>query len=147
MPRGGRFQAGEQADERGFARAVGAHQGDAVAAIDLEADVVEDVIHAGRFAIDGRHRIVLRQVRDLDHRAARGGRLRDGEVDGRLLLRHLDALDLLQLLDARLHLLGLGGLVAEAVDEGLQLLDAVALVLVRGHQGRPALLLLHRYFS
>jgi hypothetical protein len=38
-------------------------------------------------------------------------------------LRDLDALDLFQFFDAALHLLGLGGLGAEAVDEGLQVLD------------------------
>jgi hypothetical protein len=50
---------------------------------------------------------------------AGGGRLRDGEVDGGLFFRDLDALDLFQLLDAGLDLLGFGGLIAEAVDEGL----------------------------
>ena len=44
-------------------------------------------------------------------------RLRELEVDGRFFFGDLDALDLVELLDARLHLLGLGGLVAEAVDE------------------------------
>ena len=44
-------------------------------------------------------------------------------MNRRLLFGNLDALDLFQLLDAALHLLGLGGLRAEAVDEGLQMLD------------------------
>ena len=53
----------------------------------------------------------------------------------------LDALDFFEFLDADLHLLGLGGLVAEAVDEGFELLDAVALVPVGGFKlGRGALL-------
>ena len=56
------------------------------------------------------------------------------KVDGLLFRRNLDALDLFQFLDARLHLLGLGGLVAEAVDEGFQLLDALALVAVGGFE-------------
>ena len=51
-----------------------------------------------------------------------------------LFRRNLDALDLLQFLDAALHLLRLGRLVAEAVDEDFQLLDAFALVAVRGFQ-------------
>ena len=51
-------------------------------------------------------------------------------MDGLLVGRDLDQLDLLQLLDAALHLLRLGRLRAEAVDERLQLLDLVALVLV-----------------
>ena len=54
------------------------------------------------------------------------------EVDCLLFRRNLDSLDLLQFLDAALHLLGLGGLVAEAVDERFQLLDSVALILVGG---------------
>ena len=69
-------------------------------------------------------------------------------MDGLLVGRHLDALDLVQLLDAALHLLGLGGLIAEAIDEGFQLLDALALVAVGGFQLVGALLLLlQRYFS
>ena len=73
---------------------------------------------------------------------AAGLGLREGEVDGLLVRRNLDALDLLQFLDAALHLLGLGRLVAEAVDEGFELLDALALVVVRGVQRVAALLLL-----
>ena len=67
-------------------------------------------------------------------------------MDGLLVRRNLDALDLLQLLDAALHLLGLGRLVAEAIDEGLELLDALALVLVCGDQRIAALLLLGQIF-
>jgi hypothetical protein len=85
-------------------------------------------------AVDWGHGVVLAEVGDLDDGAAGGGRLRDGEVDGGLFFRDLDALDLFQLLDAGLDLLGFGGLVAEAVDEGFEGLDAVALVLVRGHE-------------
>ena len=75
-----------------------------------------------------------------------GGRLRDGEVDGRFFFGDLDALDLFELLDAGLHLFGFGGLVAEAVDEGLEGLDAVALVFVRVHQLRAALFFLRDVF-
>ena len=53
-------------------------------------------------------------------------------MNDRLFVGDLDALDLVELLDAALHLLGLGGLVAEAVDEGFELLDALALVAVGG---------------
>jgi hypothetical protein len=81
-------------------------------------------------------------VEDLDDGAAGGGRLRDGEMDGGLFFGDLDALDLFQFLDAGLDLLGLGGLVAEAVDKGFEGLDAVALVLVRGHQLGAALFFL-----
>ena len=51
-------------------------------------------------------------------------------MDRLLLRRHLDALHALEFLDPALHLLGLGGLVAEAADERLELPDAVLLVLV-----------------
>ena len=76
-----------------------------------------------------------------------GLRLREREVNGLLFRRNLDALDLFQFLDAALHLLRLGGLVAEAVDEGLQLLDALLLVAVGGFQLAAALVLLLQYFS
>ena len=63
-------------------------------------------------------------------------------MDRLLLRRNLDALDLVQFLDAALDLLGLRGLGAEAVDEGFQLLDAVPLILVGGFELGPALGLL-----
>ncbi len=53
-------------------------------------------------------------------------------MNDRLFVGDLDALDLFELLDAALHLLGLSGLVAEAVDEGFELLDALALVAIGG---------------
>ena len=59
-----------------------------------------------------------------------------------LFRRNFDALDLLQFLDAALHLLGLGRLGAEAVDERLELFDALALVLIGGLQLRAPLCLL-----
>ena len=58
----------------------------------------------------------------------------------------LDSLDLFQFLDAALHLLGLGRLVAEAVDEHFQLLDALALVAVGGFQLLLALRFLRQIF-
>ena len=39
---GGLFLSAEEADERGFACAVGAYEGDAVAALDGEVKVIED---------------------------------------------------------------------------------------------------------
>ena len=74
--------------------------------------------------------VALGDVGELGDDAAAGLGLREGEVDGLLFRRNLDALDLFELLDAALHLLGFGGRVAEAVDEDFQLLDAVALVFV-----------------
>ena len=53
-------------------------------------------------------------------------------MDGLFIRRNFDPLNLLQFLDAALHLLGFCGLIAEAVDENFQLLDAIALVAVSG---------------
>ena len=85
------------------------------------------------FAAGGRG-VDLGEVLDLDDCAAGGRRLGDAEVDRRFFIGDLDALDLFELLDAGLDLLGLGGLGAEAVDEGFKSFDAVALVLVRRHE-------------
>ncbi len=90
----GLFLAAEQADEGRFAGAVSADQGDALAALDLEGEVFEDLLGPGRLPIDGRHGIAFAKVGDLHHGAAGGRRLRDGEVNGRFLFRDLDALDL-----------------------------------------------------
>ena len=65
-------------------------------------------------------------------------------MDRLLLDRDLDALDLFQLLNAALYLLGLGGLVAKAADESFQMLDMLALVLVGRGQLRSALLFLRQ---
>ena len=53
------------------------------------------------------------------------------EVDALALGRNLDALDLLEHLDAALHLRGLGRLVAEAIDEFLDARDLLVLPLLR----------------
>ena len=126
------FAAGEHADQRGFACAVHADERDAVAAVDGEVDALEHLLGT----------VVLREIADLDYGTAGGGRLREGEVNDRLFLRQLDALDLVEFLDAALHLLRLGGLIAEAVDEGLKVLDVLALVAVGRFELRAALLLL-----
>ena len=55
-------------------------------------------------------------------------------MDGLLFRRDLDAFDLVELFDPALHLLGLGGLVAEAVDEGFEMVDAILLVAVSGFE-------------
>ena len=56
--------------------------------------------------------------------------------------RQLDSFDLLQLLDPALHLLGLGGLVAEAIDEDFEVMNPLLLVPVGGLQLGAALGLL-----
>ena len=55
--------------------------------------------------------VAFRQPLGFHDHAPRGRRLRKLEVNHRLFFGNLDALDLFQFLDARLHLLGLGGLV------------------------------------
>ena len=119
-----RLDAGQQFDERRLAGAVHAHQGDAVAALDDEVHAAEDEFLA----------VALGDVLKLGHDAAARLGLGKRKMDGLLFGRQLDALDLVELLDPALHLLGFGGLVAEAVDERLQLLDALALIVVGGFE-------------
>src|SRR3954462_5455859 len=114
------LRSGQNLDQRGFSRAVDSHQRDAVPALDGEVHIAEDLLRA--VALGDSHKL-------CDHAPARLG-LRKAEVDSLLIGRYLDALDLLQLLDAALHLLCLGRLRAEAVNASLQLLDLVALVFV-----------------
>ena len=80
-----------------------------------------------------------------DDAAARLG-LGKAEVDGLLVRRDLDPFDALQFLDAALHLLGLGGLVAESVDKHFQLFNTFALVAIRSFQLLPTLRLLGSVF-
>src|SRR6185437_11990696 len=105
---------------------------DAVAAVDGEVHALEHLFGA----------IALCEVANFNHGPARCGRLRESEMDDRLFLRQLDALDLLQFLNAALHLLRLRSLVAKTIDEGLQMLDVLALVAVGGFKLRTTLLLL-----
>ncbi len=111
--RRGRLHAREQLDQRRLARAVDAHQRHAVAALDGESPAAEDLLRS----------VALRQALGLSRDAPRRRRLRKLEVNDRLLFGNFDALDLIELLDARLHLFGLRGLVAEAVDERFKVLD------------------------
>ena len=67
------------------------------------------------------------------HDLSRAGRGRKLDVErGGVLLVDLDALDAFELFDARLHLVRLGGLVAELLDELFGLFDHPLLVLVGG---------------
>jgi len=138
---GGFLFACQQFDQRGFAGSVHSHKRNAVALLDEEADVAEDFF----FASVG-FGIALGDSLELGHDAAAGLGLGEREVNRFFFRRNFDPLDLFQLLDAALHLLGLGGLVAEAVDEYFQLLDAVALVAVSGLQLLVALRLLRQKF-
>src|SRR5437868_6843974 len=51
-------------------------------------------------------------------------------MNGPLFRRYLNPLDLLELLNAALHLLGFCGLIAKTIDKDFQLLDALALVAI-----------------
>ena len=133
---GGLFLPAEEADEGGFAGAIGPDEGDAVASVDGEADVFEDGLHGAIGA-----GVDLGEVYGLDDGATAGRGLRDLEVDRGLFFGYLNALDLFELLDAGLDLLGLGGLVAEPVDEGFEVVDAVALVFVGAEELSAALFL------
>ena len=95
---------------------------------------------AAGFAIDLGHSI------KFGHDAPAGLGLRKRKVNGLFFRRDFDPLDLFQFLDAALHLLRLRGLVAEAIDEYFQLLDAVALIAVCGLQLLVALRLLRQKF-
>ena len=104
-----RLGPGQDLDHGRFARAVDAHQRHAVAALDVKVDAGED----GVIAVGSWRRLLnSATMRPLGLGCGKA------EVDGLLLGGNFDALDLFQFLDAALHLLGLGGLVAEAVDEG-----------------------------
>ena len=67
-------------------------------------------------------------------------------MNGFFFRRNFDLLHPLQLFDPALHLLGLGGLIAEAIDERLKLVDLFFLVGVRGLQLRAALRFLRQIF-
>ena len=106
--------------QRTLALAVAAHEGHLLAAPDGQVDVVED----------GAVVVLAHLVADHGEVAAP---LRTGELQAQgagVHLVHLDGDDLLQLPHLLLHLHGLGGLVAEALDEGLRLLYLAALVFV-----------------
>ena len=127
-----RLTARQQLDQRRLPRAVDAHQRDAVAALDDKIDAAENELLA----------VALGYVLKLGHDAPAGLGLRKRKMNGLLFLGQLDALDLFELLDAALDLLGFGGLSTEAIDESLQLLDAVPLVAISGFELFAALLLL-----
>ena len=107
--------------QRRLTFAVLAHEGHLLATVDGEVDVVENYVVAIGFRhILANDRIVATTA-GADKLQAQGGVV---------FLVHLDAFDFLQLLDATLHLHGLGSLVAETLDEGFSVLDLLLLVLV-----------------
>ena len=104
--------ADEDASERGFALAVLAHESDFRAGGDEHIDMVEDLMVAKSLA----------EVVGFDDDFAAVGSGEELEMDtlGRDLV-DLDSVHALEHLDAGLDLSGLGGLVAEALDESLDL--------------------------
>ena len=122
--------ARDHLEQRRLARAVGAHERDLVAAVHGE---VEAVVH-------GLVAVALHETAGAHHLVARARRLLEVELDGFLLLGKLDALDLLELLHAILHLLGFRGLVAELLDERLHMGDLLGLLRRLGAQALQALL-------
>src|SRR6185437_2310714 len=128
----GRLGTGEKAQQRALAGAVLADEADAVAALQDQIKMLEDVLVA----------VALADGAQLEHAASDGLGLGKGEVNRLFLGRHLDLGHALELLDAALHLRGLGGGVAEAVDEDLELLAPLLLVLVGGADLGQAVVLL-----
>ena len=111
--------AHDELHHRGLAGAVGPHQGHVIAAVEFKVHVAVDDVAA----VGGRH-LVERHLH-----VARARRLGEAEGDllGALRQHHELLLDPLDLLDAVLDLLGLRGLVAEAVHEDLHVLDVALL--------------------
>ena len=109
--------AGQQFHERGLAGAIAAEQGNAVAGIKREVDLGQQhaLAIAGGLLFDGQQR-----TRQLQRRL-------EAELEGRIDVRRRDARHALEGLEAALGLAGLGGLGAEALDEGLHVLDLALL--------------------
>ena len=120
----GRLQASEDLHEGGLAGAVRADERHVLAAIELEVDIAVDVL----VAVGLGHAL---QAHDHVARARRVGELK---VDVLMALGQDDELlfDLLDFADALLRLGGLGGFIAELVDEDLHVGDVA---LLRGTLG------------
>ena len=111
-------------DQGGFALAVFAHEGHFFAAADGESGVVEHLVVA----------VGLAHVVGDDGKVARARSRREAQIKVRSIhFIHLNALNLSELLHAALHLHGLGGLVAEAFDEGFSVGNLLLLIGVSAH--------------
>ena len=120
----GREAAGQELHEGRFAVAVGAQERDPVVHVEAQVEAGE---HVGPGRVAG--------ARALQGDQRRGERLGRREVEGHRARLHDagDRLHALERLDARLGLARLAGLVAEALDEGL---DVPALGLLAGAERR-----------
>ena len=110
--------SGEDLQQRRLAGAVDADEGDPLATLHGQGEPPVDDVVAVR----------LVDVRQRDHRPARPRRGREGEADPTAGAVDDHPLDPLQHLDPALHLPRLRGLVPEALDEPLDLGDALGLV-------------------
>ena len=106
-------------EQRGLAGAVGAHERYLLPTVHGEVEAVIDALVAE----------MLRHALEPYHHVARTRRLDEVEMNGLLLLRHLDELDFLKLLHAVLNLFRLRGLIAEFLDERLHMGDFFLLLL------------------
>ena len=115
----GRLQAGEDLHEGGLASAVGADERHVLAAVEFEVDVAIDVLVA----------VGLGHALQAHDHIAGAWRIGELKVDVLVAFGQDDELlfDLLDLADALLRLGGLGGLVAELVDEDLHVGDVALL--------------------
>ncbi len=111
VPGVGLARAGDHFEQRGFARAVAAHHGPALAAADGEIETF----------IDDALAVSLVEILHHRHLVARARRNAEFEFDHLAALRQLDLFDFVERFDAALHLRGFGGVGAEAVDEALLL--------------------------
>ncbi len=111
------FDPGQQAHQRRLAGAVGADQGHPLAAFDGQFDVAKHRVCA----------IAVAHPVELHRQAPALGRDRKLEGDALAFGGEVDALDLLQLLDAALHQRCLDVVVAKLVDERLDLGDLLVL--------------------
>ena len=105
----GRQRPRDHLEQRCLAGAVAAHDAPALAATDGEVDAVVNDALAVR----------LRQILENGNLIARTRGLAKVEVDDLALLRQLDLLNLVERLDAALHLRRLGRMRGEALDEAL----------------------------
>ncbi len=111
MPESGVGGAGNHFEQGGLPCPVPAHDGPAFAAADGEAEAV----------IDDARAVALVQVFNHRHLVAGARRHAELELHYLALLGQFDLVDLVQRLDAALHLRGFGGVGFEALDEALLL--------------------------
>ena len=123
-------RAGDHLQQRRLPRAVLSHHAPALAAAHVKVEVVVDRLRAEALA----------DVLERGHVVAGARRRAEVELHDLARLRRLDALDLVERLDAALHLRRLRGVRGEAIDEALLLrqLGLLARVMPLPGSGRAA---------